>query len=54
MKKIYEAPKMDVEVVRAEEMLAGSINADSSVKVTDLDKELLGKDRDNGDWGGLW
>ena len=57
MKKIYEAPKMLVEVVCVDEMLAGStfsINSgDNAEKVSD-EVDILGKDRDNSDWGGLW
>ena len=60
MKKIYEAPKMLVEVVCVEELLSASAGSgvsimDSDTKVsTENDSYILGKDRDNSDWGGLW
>lgn len=57
MKKIYEAPKMLVEVVCVDEMLASSeisIMGDER-KVTESDLEnLLTKDREDSAWGGLW
>ena len=54
MKKVYESPKMMEEVVCVEEPLAASLPVfDGDVKVDD-DSQLLGKDRDDNDFGGLW
>ena len=55
MKKIYEAPKMSVETVCAEELLLTTSFAidNSDKKVESLDQALT-KDRDDSDWGGLW
>ena len=54
MKKTYISPKMEVEVIELESMIAASWELNNEKKVKDLDKELLGKDRDDSDWGGLW
>ena len=54
MKKTYISPKMEVEVIELESMIAASLDFKNETKVKDLDKELLGKDRDDSDWGGLW
>ena len=56
MKKVYESPKMMEEVVCVEEPLAASLpvfNGDGDPKVGNND-QLLGKDRDDNDFGGLW
>ena len=58
MKKKYEAPKMMEEVVCVEELLADSLslglfNGEQASKVND-EADILSKDRDNSDWGGLW
>ena len=54
MKKTYISPKMEVEVIELESMIAASLDFKNETKVKDFDKELLGKDRDDNDWGGLW
>ena len=58
MKKIYEAPKMLIEVVCVEDLLAASPDGlpvfGNSDKRVDNDNALLGKDREDSDWGGLW
>ena len=56
MKKVYESPKMMEEVVCVEEPLAASLpvfDGDDALKVDD-NSQLLGKDRDDNDFGGLW
>ena len=56
MKKVYEAPKVLVEVVCVDEMLAESISIKGGdTKITkDNESALLGKDRGNDSWGDLW
>ena len=55
MKKTYIKPEMDMEVVQLEGMIAASglsIAADDTKANAVLGME--GKDRNDGDWGGLW
>ena len=59
MKKVYEAPKMNVEAVCVEELLTASPSEGISIigerEITDANDEfLLGKDRDDSAWSGLW
>ena len=63
MKKVYEAPEMLIETVCVEMMLAASDGTDgisifggssNEVGNDNADDVLLGKDRDDNDFGGLW
>ena len=54
MKKKYEKPEMTVETVCVESLLAESLSKIESTTV-DADDEayFLGKERNDGNWGGL-
>ena len=55
MKKIYETPKMEVEEICVEMPIAMSYKINSEEgDPTATAEDVLGKDRDNSDWGGLW
>ena len=56
MKKTYMKPEMEVEVMELENMLAGSDpELTFAGKAADRSSSAMdGKDRNDGDWGGLW